>query len=912
MSSKSFEIDAYCQKLHISDEGRLILERIVNNDPVRSPQSAWGNYRCRYPSQKMDCVISGESKTLELVWIVTCEYDDTVIAYYDQPIHLKITITNIKTNRKTTFLYTPDFFVIQRDKAYFVECKPQSELVKLHEKNPENYFQDIDGKWHYQAAEFEAARYGFGFIVITEKEVNCNLFSNLYFLADFYSNKCSEIATEQAENISNLISKNKFLILENLISEYEIPADVIYKLLAKGNLYIDLFRCRIVDRDQVLVFANYETAQAFDWVSTSYSSNQIVTPTQLLIKPNTEVNWDGKYYKILNCGDSSITLISEENQPVEMINSVFDELLKQSKISAVDCSETDSLVDQKTQIIFRSSSEQLAEATKRMKAIKPLINGGSITDCDQIYSKRTLYYWLSLYKKAQKVLNNGFFGLISKQRSGNRSSRYGEDFDELVRRFLDSDDGYKSSSCPNKSTTLNNLNNFLREKKYPTISMKKLTKELSKLDYQKLINSRQGPTVAYKTAPPYIDLENKIPPHGERGFHVGHIDHKLIDLELIHSLTGINLGKAWLSIMEDDFYHRVLGVYVSFNNPSSVSDLMVIRDCIRRNRRVPSIIVTDKGSDFESTDYETLLAYLHITKIGRPSRKPRNGSVIERLFEVMDTTFFHNLKGNTKGMKNPREITPEINPKNLTPWTLPAIYERICTWCFGLHNKDNIHPALNGLTPDQAYTQGLIYEGVREDTYIAYDPALYFLTLPDAKEKQSYRKLKRGKGIKFKGTFFYAREFNNSNSFEKKLPVKWDPTNAGSVYAFHEGKYVQCFSTNYQNVRGRSWREIEFSALELRRNSSLYQSNRTKNGIARGKFNRETKDIENQLIMKYRDQDSACINSDINKDFHLSNYGYIDDCYSTPQTLTPFSPSPIEPETKIIPFQKPSTHLQDY
>lgn len=913
MALKNFNLDEYCQKLHISDEGRSMLEKIANSEPVRSPQSGWGNYRCRYPSEKNKCVISGESRTLELVWIVTCEYDCDVIAIFDQPIHLKITITNVKTNRKVTFLYTPDFFVIQRDKAYFVECKMQSELVKLHEKNPKNYFQDTEGKWHHLAAEIEVARYGFGFMVISEREVDSDLFSNLYFLADYYSDKCSEIATEQAEKIINLISKNKFLTLENLISEYEIPADDIYKLVAKGTLYIDLSRCRLVNRDKVHVFVDYEIAQAIDWISTSFTPNQLVSPSQLIIKPNTKINWDGQYYKILNCGDSSITLISEDNQPVEMINSVFDELLKQSKISAIDCSEIDSQIDQIAQILAKSGNKQLAEATKRFNAIKPVIMGKSIEDCDQTYSKRTLYYWLSLYNKAQAIFNNGFWGLIPKRKSGNRDSRYGEDFDDLVRKFLDSDDGYNSESGPNKSTTLNNLNLFLLERNYPTISMKKMTYELSKLDYQKLVGARQGSKVAYKTAPPYIDLENEYPTHGERGFHVAHIDHKVLDNEFIHSLTGINLGKAYLTLMEDDFYHRVLGIYVSFNSPSYVSDMMVIRDCIRRNRRVPSIIYTDKGADFESTAYETLLAYLHITKIGRPTGKPRNGSIIERLFEIMDTTFFHNLKGNTKGMKNPREITPEINPKKLTPWTLPAIYERICEWCFGKHNKEIIHPALNGLTPDQAYKQGLIYEGTREDTYIAYDPALYFLTLPNAKENDGYRKLKRGKGIQFKGSFYYSKEFDNSMSFGKKLLVKWDPANAGYIYAFHEGKYVQCLSTKNENKSGRSWREIEYATLESRKISSLDQTTRKRNGIARGKFNRETKDIENQLIIiKYRDQDSACIDFEIKKDFHLSNYGYIDDCYSTPLTLSPFSALSVEQESPQKTIQKPSIHLQDY
>ena len=51
--------------------------------------------------------------------------------------------------------------------------------------------------------------------------------------------------------------------------------------------------------------------------------------------------------------------------------------------------------------------------------------------------------------------------------------------------------------------------------------------------------------------------------------------------------------------------------------------MMVIRECVRRNQRLPQILVVDGGSDFNSVYFEALLAYYNITKLERPAADPR-------------------------------------------------------------------------------------------------------------------------------------------------------------------------------------------------------------------------------------------------------------------------------------------------
>src|SRR5260370_13040771 len=85
--------------------------------------------------------------------------------------------------------------------------------------------------------------------------------------------------------------------------------------------------------------------------------------------------------------------------------------------------------------------------------------------------------------------------------------------------------------------------------------------------------------------------------------------------------------------------------------------MMVLRECVHRHKRLPELLVVDWGPEFRSTYFETLLARYECSKATRPKAKPRFGSVIERLFGNPNTTFVHQLHGNTPVMTQARHTT---------------------------------------------------------------------------------------------------------------------------------------------------------------------------------------------------------------------------------------------------------------
>jgi putative transposase len=173
---------------------------------------------------------------------------------------------------------------------------------------------------------------------------------------------------------------------------------------------------------------------------------------------------------------------------------------------------------------------------------------------------------------------------------------------------------------------------------------------------QERVRKRQGRRAAYQHEPFHWELSLTTPRHGDRPFEIGHIDHTQLDIELLCSRTGHNLGRPWATFLSDTFSRRLLSVYLTFDPPSYRSCMMVLRECVHRHSRLPQIIVVDGGREFASVYFETLLARYECSKKTRPAGKSRFGSVCERLFGTTNTRFIYNLVGNTQITRNVRQV----------------------------------------------------------------------------------------------------------------------------------------------------------------------------------------------------------------------------------------------------------------
>jgi transposase InsO family protein len=329
-----------------------------------------------------------------------------------------------------------------------------------------------------------------------------------------------------------------------------------------------------------------------------------------------------------------------------------------------------------------------------------------------------------------------------------------------------------------------------------------------------LVLKRRGRRAAYQMDPPYLELHLTTPRHGDRPYHICHIDHTELDLEILCSSTGRNLGRPWLTIFMDAFSRRVLAFFLTFDPPSYRSCMMVLRECVRRHGRLPQIVVVDGGSEFESVYFETLLARYECTKKTRPPAKPRFGSVCERLFGT-SAQLIYSLSGNTQITKNVRQVTVSVDPKNHAVWTLESLHNRLCEWAYEFYDT-TMHPAL-GQSPRDCFTMGLQRSGNRLHRQIRCDDEFRMMTLPTTAKGTAL--VIPGKGVKINHLHYWSTVFRDPALERTSVPVRYDPYDAGTAYAYVGNHWVSCYSEYFSSFRGRSEREMMIAAAELRKRS---------------------------------------------------------------------------------------------
>ena len=334
----------------------------------------------------------------------------------------------------------------------------------------------------------------------------------------------------------------------------------------------------------------------------------------------------------------------------------------------------------------------------------------------------------------------------------------------------------------------------------------------------KQTKKRQGSRAANNFLGPWL-IKPTTPRHGDRPLEIVHIDHTQLDIECVCPDSQVNLGRPWVTAMIDAYSRRILAVYLTFDPPSYRSCMMVLRICVQRFRRFPEWIVVDNGKDFKSTYFDTLLARFEASKKHRPKDVPKFSSLIERWFRTSHTEFFNNLRGNTQIMKHVRLVKKENNPKNLAVWELAELYEYFVSgYCYGVYDQKE-HPALEGMSPQQAFEFGIAQTGSRPHQSINYDDQFKILTLPSTKKGTA--KVQPSTGVRINRIDYWSDEFYSVEN--KEIPIRYDPFDYGIAYAYVNNGWIQCKSRYYLKFQGYSEKATKLATTLIHRKKQLHK-----------------------------------------------------------------------------------------
>ena len=870
----------------LPDHTRALIGRIRSSAPSRHVGGGRSNVSGRYPSRKMGVTIQFESHRVELAFVHQMEHDPDVLEYYDQPPAIPLEYQSAK-GRRVAVMHTPDYFAIRRDSGTWEECKTEEDLVKLEEKSPNRYCRGDDGGWRCPPGEAYAAKFGLCYRMRSSAEINWVYQRNIHFLEDYFRSDSAAPGAHTPELVLAQIRAEPGVYLSDLYRRTagDASPDDIHSLIASGAVYVNLYADALAEPDKVPVFVNKEMSAACQRVAEPQLETR---PRQVDLTPGSSLAWDGKVWKVANAGDTRISLIGEEHSLSEIEIGIFESLVKQGRITGSGTSSSKSEI---TRLLAAASEQDLKTANDRFDLVRRHLNDKLSAHALGL-PERTLRLWTAQYRRAKENHGSGYVGLLPLiSRRGNRGYRLPDETRKLLSEIIEKD--YKTHKQKSKFACWAALKRACEQRGVAAPSYVTFCQAVEERPKFERTVARQGCRAAYVHEPFCWTLSRTTLRHGDRPFEIGHIDHTELDVEVVCSQTSRVLGRPWMTLLTDAFSRRALSVYVTFDEPSYRSCMMILRECVRRHARLPQIVVVDGGPEFKCTYFESLLARYECTKKTRPSAKARFGSVLERLFGTTNTQFVHNLRGNTQITRNVRQMTRSVDPKRHAAWTLGELHERLSCYLFEVYDTID-HPAL-GQSPREAFCSGLEKAGHRFQRMIPFDQEFLMCTLPST--PKGLAKVRPGCGVKINSIYYWSDTFRNPGIECQQVAVRYDPFDVGTAYTFAGHQWVQCHSEHYATFQGRSEKEVLLASCELKRRRHLYATGKATTAKKLAAFLQSIESEEILLTQRMRDREARAVR-DAPTRIGASACGNSGAFGQTPTRVSAAAPPmiPVEPE----------------
>ena len=553
-------------------------------------------------------------------------------------------------------------------------------------------------------------------------------------------------------------------IAELLSDPYRISADYINKAIADRLVVVDFDRESLTQPNRSRIYRD-ETLREFSAAqvtrTVAFGSENFV----LDISVGEKFHYEANVLTIAIVGESDVVCTSESGKTIELNKEWIETAFNQGKIASASASHTVSLD------LTRYSKRDLDTALKR----QAILNSESINSS---VSQRTLRRWKQLQTSVVVQGGNEIVALVPKiSTRGNRTERLEDSqlstCNEIIETYWRSHESRSYKACHRALQVACDAAG-IRTPSYPTF-IKMIKSQMS--NHDNLV--RDGKRMAYQKSEFVYVLYADTPIHGSRPFQYVHIDHTQTDIELISSRTGKPLGRPWLTFAVCARTRRIVGIYLTFDPPSYVSVMMVLRDMVRRFNRLPEFVVLDNGADFLSNALASFLQTMQVNIRRRPAGRPRHGAVIERIFGKHHSDYIHQLAGNTKATKEVRLLTGKHLPVNFAEWTLEALYFGISYWAFTYYDQKP-HAALD-CSPREMFQRDRQLSGKRPQRNIFCNKDFLIATCPPV-DREGTRKVEPQRGVKVNNMLYWHAEFRDAINAGKKFPVRYDPWDASSVY----------------------------------------------------------------------------------------------------------------------------------
>lgn len=615
--------------------------------------------------------------------------------------------------------------------------------------------------------------------------------------------------TDQIVKLETILAVRKKISLEE--AREIVGADVLFWAIASQQVYFDISKDLLVAQKTSCIYSDVAYYRAL--VTPGNKDERMFASDVINVVQGELFNWDDVPWEVLNVSRHKYTIRSQGNGIATLTVNEFAALVRKGNITQHGCAK--GIRNLAAEQLLKASADDIKIATSRAAYIQ----GNYSADCSKETSPspRTLRLWRKKYIESEAATGNGYLGLLPRiSERGNRTSRLSCEQESQIQISLIED--YRTPAARSVRKAYELYKTRSRNAGVSCVSYNVYNSRAKSIDRWKNVEERHGEKAAYQVGPRIreheITSENR-PVHGDRPFDVAHIDHTQLEIELVSELTGQVLDRPWATFMLDAGSRMPLASVLTFESPSIRTLMMILRDCVARNGRLPSKIVVDQGSEFNSLYFEMVLAMYGIEKIERPPSEPRHGAPMERLFGTAQTEFIHTLIGNTKNSHLARSLSATHDPKKHAIWTPDSFVSRMNEWLFDVYPE---LPHLGILEKPRDRMERLIKEsGLREHKYIPYDESFIIATMP---APAVATRVVQSNGIKYSHWYYSGPELQTLIGKRIKVDIRYDPYDPSYIYAFIDKRWAKLYTTSWmlQEYNERQIKQIHMEVSARARN----------------------------------------------------------------------------------------------
>lgn len=778
--------------------GRALIREMRAKGPVRRLQYRMDGVRTRFISKKMQRALYAESRTCELPALYLREHDPETVELWPQPYEFDLEVEGPRGG-KTRLQHTPDLFLIEHG-FIIEEWREEERLLRLATERPHHFYKDDAGQWHYLPFEAHLKNLGIEYRLRSSREHPRVFLSNLSFLEEYSVENTPPVSEAERKRVKDILAERKVVPHLALVIEHGIKADTVFQLILDDSVYVDLHETLLRKTDELVIYANKAVGQADRLFRHSQTSPVPDSAFQLAV--GTKFLYEDQPYEIVLLGQTEIVARDSKGITTALPMSLVRELFERSMLAANGGQSQKKEFDEHELL----SSKHLGAALVRIDALRnPTASNAS---------PRSIRRWNQKLRGIAAPQDQ--IDALMARNAGNRTPRLPS---EVLRLAKSAVEEFHNKS--NNPTTMATYNFYVEACDAAGATPMAQSSFYAFVQRNENVAKREGKRKDYQKAPIPLTFDFEHPVHGVLPHEICYCDHTITNIFLKGS-TLPDLGKPTLSVMVDGALSKPRAFYLSYQPASAVSVLMCLRDYVRRNGRLPRILVLDNGREFHSEALKLFCSLFNIAMRWRRRSRPRDSSIVERMLGATEKEVIAQLDGNSLALKDPRMVSSTHNPQKHIEWTLPGLHGALEYFMFDVQ-PNRIHPRF-GVSPNDYEKRLLLECGAREHVFVRYDAMLRMLTSPHS--GNATRLVDRQRGVFVDGMYYWHERLALAKAAER-CEVRIELWRARVVYINFRGEWSIAEARDGGQLEGRYRPEFELQLREeTRRRRTLAQQDK--------------------------------------------------------------------------------------